>query len=257
MVTEAQKGHFMWARVFIFSCFLQAQASIVSLDLCADQLVLELVPRHDIFAVTYLAQDPDISFWAPRAIGLKTHRGNAEELLNPAIRTTVAMDSLDPFLKNILTNRGVKIIMLKSPKTFEEVNTQRLFLIKELGVKRGQKIIDPPQVSTPHRRAVCYGASGLSPGSQTLLHEVLTRAGFENGFKNFKGWRYIDWEKIREANPSILFLLEDMPKNKDHPFWRHFMKTSKTVVLPKKLTLCACSSSVNKLIETMKEASDA
>ncbi len=242
----------MWARVFIFSCLLQAHASIVSLDLCADQWVLELVPRTDIFAVTYLAQDPDISFFASRTRGLKTHRAHAEELLDPAIKTAIAMDSLDPFIKNILTKRGVKIIVLKPPQTLQEVQEQRQFLIKELGLKdhHVKEIKGCCQGPT----AVFYGAAGLSPGTQTLLDEALRKAGFKNGLQTFKGWKYIDWEKIVATNPSFLFLLEDCPQNRDHPFWKHFMRDKKMILLPKRLTLCACSSATNELIETMKKA---
>jgi iron complex transport system substrate-binding protein len=257
MDIEVQKGHFMWVRVFIFSCLLQAHASIVSLDLCADQWVLELVSPSDIFAVTYLAKDPNISFWARRTRNLKTHRGTAEEFLNPNIKIVVTMDSLDPFLKDMLAKKGIKIIVLKSPKTLEEVEAQRHFLIKELGLKGCQETPNPPQAPPPLKRAICYGASGLSPGSHTLLDEALTKAGFKNGFKNFKEWKYVDWEKILDANPSLLFLLEDFSKNRNHPFWKHFIKNRKIYVLPKKITLCACSSSLNELIETMKKAHDA
>ena len=259
MVTEAQKGHFMWGRVFIFSWFLQVQASIISLDLCADQWVLELVPRTNIFAVTYLAQDPEISFFSSRTAGLKTHRVHAEELLDPAIKTAIATDSLDPFVKNILTKRGIKIIVLKSPKTLEEVKVQRHFLIKELGLKDHfpEEAKNRRQETVLLESAICYGAAGLSPGAQTLLDKALVKAGFENGFKTFNGWRYVDWEKILDANPSLLFLLEDRPQNKGHPFWKHFMKNKKMILLPKRLTLCACSSATNELIETMKKAHDA
>ncbi len=245
----------MWARVFIFSWFFQAHASIISLDLCADQWVLELVPRTDIFAVTYLAQDPDISFFASRTMGLKTHRAHAEELLDPAIKIAIATDSLNPFVKNVLTKRGVKIIVLKSPQTLQEVQKQRQLLIKELGLNTHCL----PQITSQRQGpiAICYGAAGLSPGVRTLLDEVLTEAGFENGFKKFKGWKYMDWEKILDANPALLFLLEDPLKNTSHPFWKHFRKNKKMVLLPKRLTLCACSSATNELIETMKKAHNA
>ena len=50
----------------------QAQAAskptrIVSLDLCADQLLIELVERERIAAVTFLADDPSTSaIWKTR-----------------------------------------------------------------------------------------------------------------------------------------------------------------------------------------------
>ena len=67
---------------FLVSLPLSAQPErVVSLNLCTDQLLLQLANRDRIASVTYLAGDPTISYFANRAIGLKKNHGLAEELL--------------------------------------------------------------------------------------------------------------------------------------------------------------------------------
>ena len=58
---------------------------IVSINLCSDQLLLQLVGHKRIASVTYLAADPTISYSANRAVGLVKNHGLAEEVvaLNP------------------------------------------------------------------------------------------------------------------------------------------------------------------------------
>ena len=54
---------------------------VVSINLCTDQILLQLVDRDRIASVTYLATDPAISYYADRAIGIKKNHGLAEEIL--------------------------------------------------------------------------------------------------------------------------------------------------------------------------------
>ena len=54
---------------------------IVSLNLCADQILVDLVPRERIAAVSHLAADPWSSAVAEKARGIPWTRGKAEEVL--------------------------------------------------------------------------------------------------------------------------------------------------------------------------------
>jgi iron complex transport system substrate-binding protein len=54
---------------------------IVSLDLCADQLLVEFVPRERIAAVTHLLADPAVSAIPEQGRGIPVTRGGAEEVL--------------------------------------------------------------------------------------------------------------------------------------------------------------------------------
>src|SRR5690606_39297055 len=58
-----------------------APRRIVSINACADQLLLALADRQQILALTHYARDPNMSFYADRAQGLPTIRGDAEQVL--------------------------------------------------------------------------------------------------------------------------------------------------------------------------------
>lgn len=57
------------------------QPSIVSANLCADQLVLSLADRDQIVSLSPFAADKEISFLAAQAAGLPRNTGAAEELI--------------------------------------------------------------------------------------------------------------------------------------------------------------------------------
>lgn len=54
---------------------------IASLNVCTDQLVIALAERSRIATVTFLAPNPDTSFYYREAKGLPINRGAAEEVL--------------------------------------------------------------------------------------------------------------------------------------------------------------------------------
>src|SRR5262245_20537950 len=58
-----------------------APRRIVSLDLCTDQMLVELVPRDRIAAVTHLAADPTVSAIPEKARGILITHGDAEDVL--------------------------------------------------------------------------------------------------------------------------------------------------------------------------------
>src|SRR5262245_26042786 len=58
-----------------------APRRIVSLDLCTDQLMIELVARERIAAVTHLAADASVSAIPERARGIPITHGGAEDVL--------------------------------------------------------------------------------------------------------------------------------------------------------------------------------
>ncbi|APT34867.1 ABC transporter substrate-binding protein [Methylobacterium phyllosphaerae] len=78
-----------------------APVRVVSMNLCADELVLRLADRDQVLAVTYLARDSRGSTVATEAVGLPVTRGLTEEVvaLKPDLviagafttRTTVGM----------------------------------------------------------------------------------------------------------------------------------------------------------------------
>ena len=60
----------------------EAPRRIVSLDLCTDQLLIDLVERERIAAVTHLAADPEVSAIWEKGKGIPITRGKAEDVLH-------------------------------------------------------------------------------------------------------------------------------------------------------------------------------
>ena len=54
---------------------------IVSINLCADQLLLMLAGRENIVSLSYFATNPEISYMAEAAHGIPVNHGRSEEIL--------------------------------------------------------------------------------------------------------------------------------------------------------------------------------
>ncbi len=101
-----------------------APVRVVSMNLCADELVLRLADRDQVLAVTYLARDSRGSTVATEAVGLPVTRGLTEEVvaLKPDLviagafttRTTVGM------LKRV----GAPVLELGVPADLDGVRAQ-------------------------------------------------------------------------------------------------------------------------------------
>jgi iron complex transport system substrate-binding protein len=92
---------------------------VISINLCTDQLVLQLLDRDRIASVTYLAADPTISYSASRAVGLVKNHGLAEEVvaLNPDLILAGAFTSRPT--TSLLKKLGYRVIEFEMAGSFE------------------------------------------------------------------------------------------------------------------------------------------
>ncbi len=119
-----------------------APVRVVSMNLCADELVLRLADRDQVLAVTYLARDSRGSTVATEAVGLPVTRGLTEEVvaLKPDLviagafttRTTVGM------LKRV----GAPVLELGVPADLDGVRAQIRQVAAALGhPERGEAMV--------------------------------------------------------------------------------------------------------------------
>src|SRR3546814_9461461 len=95
------------------ACSVAAAAQprrIVSMNMCADQLLIELADRGQIAALTELSRDPVLSFHADRAQSYPVADSSAEEVL--MLRPDLVVSP--PFQRqealSLLNGRSVKIV---------------------------------------------------------------------------------------------------------------------------------------------------
>ncbi|MBK3774803.1 ABC transporter substrate-binding protein [Azospirillum brasilense] len=163
---------------------------IVSLNLCADELLLRLVGPERLAAVTWLARDPRASTVADLAVRVPVNHGMAEEILplNPDL--IVAGRYTTRVAVGLLTRLDAPLLELDVPQSVAGVAEQIRGLARAVGEpERGKELVAdllsrldalPPAPPGPRPTAVVLRPNGFVAGSGSLVDELLSRAGLEN-----------------------------------------------------------------------------
>lgn len=165
----------------------QAADRIVSLNLCSDQLLVLLAPER-IAALSTLARDPALSFVAARAAALPQVRADAEAVLRLAPDLVLAGRYGAQATLALLEARGVRVLRLEQPRSFEDIRGQMREFAAVLGVAdRGDALVaemDARLAALPHParpvRALLWQPRGWTSGPGTLGDAVLRAAGLAN-----------------------------------------------------------------------------
>lgn len=202
----------------------RAPQRIVSLNLCIDQLLIELVERDRIASVTHLAHDPLYSPRAAAFAGIPANYGLAEEVLALEPDLIVTGPFSRPSTTALLRRLGYRVVEVPVAGTLAEVRNQITELAALVGAEpRGAEMIeemDRRLAALPPRRekapsAMIYDTNGLTGGTGTLADEVLSHAGFDNTARRLgiDGWRLLDLETLIVGRPDILVIgdLQEIP----------------------------------------------
>jgi iron complex transport system substrate-binding protein len=162
---------------------------IVSLNLCTDQIVIDLVGHERIAALSHLASDPALSAIAAEARGLAAIRGTAEEVLalDPDLVLTVSGST--PATVSLLERLGIRVLAVPLASDFDAIRSVTRSIAKAVGEEaRGEQILAqfearlaiaaPDDARRPS--ALVYQLNSLASGPGTLVDAMLTAAGFRN-----------------------------------------------------------------------------
>ncbi|MEE8445406.1 MAG: ABC transporter substrate-binding protein [Alphaproteobacteria bacterium] len=165
-------------------------ARVVSINLCADQLVLRLADRAQIASVSWLAAEPGRSAMA-RAVGdLPLNRGTAEEVIRHDPDLVIAgRHSARPAVA-ALRRLGRRVLDLALPTDFAAIGAQ----IRRVATALGQPARGAALIAQMERRlarlkppgvrvrpvAVFYQPHGFASGPGSFEHALLGAAGFDN-----------------------------------------------------------------------------
>lgn len=162
---------------------------IVSLNLCADQLLLALADRGQIVALTQFARDPSMSAAAGAARGVPVTRGSAEEVLALRPDLVVAAPGWRTETMARLRERGVATLDLPAANTYGEIVAQTRTVARAVGqAPRGEALVarmDRALARLPRNPgggavAAYYQRRGFLTGAGTLVDELIQRAGLRN-----------------------------------------------------------------------------
>jgi iron complex transport system substrate-binding protein len=242
---------------FVSPAVADAPRRIVSLDLCTDQLMVELVPRERIAAVTHLAADPTVSAIPELARGIPITHGGAEDVL----RLDPDLVLAGPFgvrgTVDLLQRLGRRVVIVQQPQDLSGVRGAVEAVAEAVGetAKGAAMIADfDRRLATLGRRnagpqpaAVIYQIGGSVSGPGSLADAALAVAGFRNAATSYRLSRggQVPLELLL-ADPPDLLVLSSAPgeyrtvlaDNLRHPALAALRREHASIELPWRHWLC-------------------
>ena len=168
-----------------------APLRIVSLNLCADELVLRLAAPGTVQSVTWLARDPGLSNVAALAHAIPVNRGLAEDVVPLQPDLVIAGAYTTRTAVALLRRLKIPVLELDVPRTIDEAMAQITAVAAAIGmpengaqlvrgIREGLSRLEVAR-STPFPLvAAIYQPNGLTIGQGSLVNDLLRRAGLRN-----------------------------------------------------------------------------
>lgn len=240
---------------------------IVSLNLCTDQLVLDLVPAARIAALSRLAADPKLSAVASRIGGTRLTGGAAEDVLALDPDLVVTADHAAPATVALLRRLGRRVVTLPMAADFDGYRANVRALAAAVGeTQRGDRLVanfdarlatanaHAAQPGDRRPTALSWEINRLTAGAATLVDAEMRAAGLDNAARRLAlgADGVLPLETIVSDPPDVLVLAnaaDDYPTaaadNLRHPALADAMRGREVVHLPMPLWLCAGPQSVD------------
>jgi len=247
---------------------------IVSLYLCADELLLQLADRPAIASVTFLSRDPDNSNVADLAVRVPVNYGRAEEIIAQRPDLVVAGAYTTGATVAMLKRAGVPVVELGVAQGLDDVRRDIRIVAHAIGEDdRGEALVaavdarlaalaaSPPR---PRLRALVLNPNGFTIGAGSLVDEIFARAGFDNvaATLGVDAYGQLPLERIVRSDADVLILNADRDgppslatQSLDHPALRKLAGRVRLVVLPARLWTCG-GPGIVEAIERLRRIAD-
>jgi iron complex transport system substrate-binding protein len=189
-----------------------APQHIMSLKVCTDELLLDLVPPSRIASITFLSREKaSLRRW-PQAARIPVNHNTAEEILATHPDLILTDPFIAPSLRPLLAKTGARIVEVPPAENFDQIRATTRLVARAVGEEaRGEQLIARMDAElrdlAAHRPARVltvaeWGGGGYVPGRGGLFDAILTAAGARNVEQGSFG--YYDVESLIAANPDAL-----------------------------------------------------
>ncbi|HWX89886.1 MAG TPA: ABC transporter substrate-binding protein, partial [Rhizomicrobium sp.] len=162
----------------------------MSLKVCTDELLLDLVPPSRIASITFLSQEKAaLKVW-PQAARIPVNHGTAEEILKLHPDLILTDPFMAPSLRPLLAKSGAKIVEVPPAENFDQIRNVTRMVAHAVGEEsRGEALIARMDADladlAAHRpkkmlTVAGWGGGGYVPGTGGLFDAMLTEAGARN-----------------------------------------------------------------------------
>jgi iron complex transport system substrate-binding protein len=189
---------------------------VMSLNLCTDGLILDILPPERIASVTYLSRSASNSFRSSEAARVPINYGTAEEALVEKPDLVLAGTYTTTATRAMLKNLGVAILEVPPANSFEDIGAVTRRVGRAVGeehkaemlIARMEAILRELSVHKPSVviRVSGWNGGGSIPGKGTLFDAILTAAGGVNIATSLPDTRSgsFDIEELLMARPDVL-----------------------------------------------------
>lgn len=233
----------------------EAPVRVVSMNLCADELVLRLADRDQVLAVTYLARDPRGSTVATEAAGLPVTRGLTEEVVALRPDLVIAGAFTTRATVGMLKRVGSPVLELGVPTDLDGVRAQIRQVAAAVGhPERGETMVADLDArlasikpATRPLRALVMRPNAFTVAPGGLGDALIRAAGLVNVAAEIGRDRFgqVPLEAAALADANLIVLDEaapGLPSLADmllhHPVFRALARGHRTVAIPNRFWTC-------------------
>jgi iron complex transport system substrate-binding protein len=236
---------------------------VMSLSMCTDDLLLELLPPERIASVTYYSRDRSNSYQWPQAAKVRVNWGTVEEVLREKPDLVLAGTYTTPAARALLKKLHWPLLEVAPAADFDEIravtkqvaHALRRDAAGESLIAKMDSTLQALAASQPRQiiRVAAWGEGGSIPGKGTLFDAILTAAGGVNIAASLDGGAYSSFEveQLIAARPDVLAYSSDIADTPGlntemarHPLIRR-LYTGRTVTYPGALYSCGVVESAD------------
>jgi iron complex transport system substrate-binding protein len=240
-----------------FAQSAEAPRRIVSLNVCADELLLALADPDQIAALSIYAADRTMSFLAADADAIRHDTASAEQVV--ALQPDIVFGGTltKRATREILTRLGYQLTLLAPARTVDQSIQQIRQVATLVGHReRGEALVASIDAARARAKAVVAGAKltaaayqrrGYVTGSGTLTADLLATVGLIDAGGALTGGSggFVPLERLVARPPDVLVVGSADPRAEDqgsallsHPALVRDFPPDKRIVLPDRLTVC-------------------
>jgi iron complex transport system substrate-binding protein len=236
---------------------------IVSINLCADELLVTLADPDQIADLSIYATDPTLSYVADAAKRFRHDAAEAETVIDLKPDLILAGRFTKRATREMLGRLGYRVELLDSVTSIDGSIAQIRRIAALVGHRdRGEALVAKIEAARTRAEAkaatlkerptaAVYQRRGYVTGAETLTGELLSLAGFVNvaGDLTGKTGGFVPLEKIVATPPDMIVVSTAVARAQDqgsallaHPALAALFPPDKRVALPDKLTACGGAS---------------
>jgi iron complex transport system substrate-binding protein len=189
---------------------------VMSLSMCTDDLLLDLLPPERIASITYYSRDPSNSYQWPQAAKVAINWGTVEEVLAEKPDLVLAGTYTTPAARALLKQLHLPLLEVPPAEDFDQIRTVTRLVAHALDrdaagealIARMDSALRELAASKPAQniRVAAWGEGGSIPGKGTMFDTILTAAGGVNIAASIDSRAYtsFDVEQLLFARPDVL-----------------------------------------------------